>query len=119
MKKFKVIDFWISAGLIIASAIIGILEGFEDFLSNYFLMGYFVVGAWQVISMLVHAFYKCFTKRGGARYIYHWITFISVVTMPGSFWVLLYIAPFMAVYYAGLCYAEVRKMNQRPLDLLK
>ena len=120
MKTFKIIDLWVSTGLIISFTIITILEGFEDFLSNHFLTGYFVVGAWQGISMLAHAFTKCFTHKWSARYIYHWITFISVVTMPaGSFWILLFTAPFMAVYYTGLCYTEVRKMHQRPLALLK
>jgi hypothetical protein len=92
----------------------------EDFLSNYFLAGYFIVGGWQVISMIIHAVTKTFTHRSGKRYVYHWITFISVITMPmGSFWILFFTAPFMAVYYTWLCFDEVRKMNQRPLALLK
>jgi hypothetical protein len=115
MKKFKIWDMWVSILLIIAFAIASLVN--QDYT---FMVGYFVVGGWQVISMLVHAFTKLFTHRGGARYVYHWITFASVATMPlGSFWILLFTAPFMAVYYTGLCYTEVRKMNQRPLALLK
>ncbi len=120
MQQFKVIDFWVNTGLIISFIIIGILEGTDDFLSNGFLTGYFVVGGWQVISMLVHAYNRCFTNRRGARYIYHWITFIAVGTMPaGSFWILFIAAPFMAVYYTYLCYKETYIKMQRPLALLK
>jgi hypothetical protein len=120
MKKFKIIDFWISTGLVIAFTIIIILDSSEGLVSNPLFTAYFVVGGWQVISMLIHAFKSCFTHKGGARFIYHWITLISVATMPlGSFWILLFTAPFMAVYYTGLCYYEVKKMSQRPLALLK
>jgi hypothetical protein len=120
MKPFKVIDFWISTGLIISFTIISIIEGFDNFLTNYFLAGYFFVGSWQVISMIVHTIEKCFTYKGGSRYVYHWVTFISLVTMPfGSVWILLFTAPVMAVYYTWICYYEVYVKMQRPLALLK
>ena len=115
MKKFKTIDMWISIGLIAGFAIASLIN--QDYT---FITGYFVVGGWQVISMIVHAVDRCFTEKTGARYIYHWITFISLVTMPiGSFWILLFTAPFMAVYYTWLCYNEVYIKMQRPLAQLK
>jgi hypothetical protein len=115
MKKFKKIDTWISIILITGFAIATIINR-----DNTFLLGYFIVGGWQVCSMLVHVYNKSFTKKKGTRYIYHWITLISLLTMPiGSFWILLFTAPFMAVFYTCLCFDEVRKMNQRPLALLK
>jgi hypothetical protein len=82
MKQFKIIDFWISIGLIISFTTISVIEGFDGFISNYFLSGYFVVGGWQVISMLVHAFNHWFTSNNSTRYFYHCITFISLITMP-------------------------------------
>jgi hypothetical protein len=115
MKKFKTIDTWISIILITGFAIATIINR-----DNTFLLGYFVVGGWQVISMLVHVYYHSFTQKKSIRRSYHWITFISLITMPvGSFWILLFTAPFMAVYYTCLCFDEVRKMNHRPLALLK
>lgn len=120
MKKFKIIDAWISTGLIISFAILIMIDGNIGFMENTILTSYFVIGGWQVISMLVHAFTGCFTQKFGARYIYHWMTLISLVTMPvGSFWILAFTAPFMALFYTYLCFNELRKMNQRPLDLLK
>ena len=121
MKNFKIIDACISTGLIISfiALIIYDANGFSIF-NNLIFAAYYVVGGWQVVSMIVHAAAGCFTHKSGARYIYHWITFISVVTMPaGSIWILWLAAPFMALFYTGLCFYEVRKMNQRPLALLK
>ncbi len=115
MKKFKKIDTWISIILITAFAIESII--YRDYT---FITGYLVVGGWQVISMLVHIYYQSFTEKRERRSIYHWITFISLITMPvGSFWILLFTAPFMAVFYTWLCYDEVQKMNRRPLAILK
>lgn len=115
MKKFKSLDMWVSTGLIAGFAIASLING-----DDTFFIGYFVVGSWHVISMIVHAVNGWFTEKWKPRYVYHWITFISLMTMPmGSFWILLFTAPFMAVYYTWLCYSEVRKMNERPLAILK
>ncbi len=115
MKKFKKIDGWASVVLIIAFSVATIIN--QDYT---FLLGYFVVGAWQVFSMLVHAYHRLFTRKGSTRYVYHWITLISLVTMPvGSYWILLFTAPFMAVFYTWLCFDELRQMIRRPLAILK
>jgi len=116
MKKFKIIDFWISVLLIIIFLVLSIRNG--DFT---FIVGYIVVGYWQVTSMIVHALNHWFTKKGGVRRSYHWITFISLLTMPlGSYLILFFMAPVMAVYYTYLCYDEVYvQMQQRPISLLK
>jgi hypothetical protein len=119
MKTFKIIDVWISIGLICSFIILMIYNGKGFGIGNDLLFtGYFVVGGWQVISMLVHTIAGCFTY--GARVIYHWITLIALVTIPvGSFWILLFTAPFMAVFYTQLCYREVYIKMKRPLDILK
>ena len=118
MKTFKIIDVWTSIGLIISFTTLILLDGNRSILNSKLFDGYFVVGGWQVISMLVHTFTRTFTY--GARLVYHWITLISVVTMPaGSFWILLFTAPFMAVFYTWICYREVYIKMKRPLDILK
>ena len=110
MKKLKRMDMWISTGLIAGFAIASLIN--RDYT---FIIGYFVVGSWQVISMTVHAVNGWFTEKWKLRYVYHWITFIALITIPiGSFWVLLFTAPFMAGYYTWLSYSEVRKANERP-----
>ncbi len=119
MRQFKKIDFCINIGLIFSSLIIGLLEGAKDFLHNGFLIGYFIVGGWQIISIMVHTYNHCFTYKWGARYIYHWITFIAILTMPFSFWILIITAPFMAIYYTYICYKETYIKMLRPLSVLK
>ncbi len=114
MKKFKQVDLLINIILISGFLIVSLIK--QDMT---FMTGYFVVGGWQVISMIVHAWNHWFTHKG-ARYYYHWITFISLITMPvGSFWLLLFVAPVMAVYYTWICYNEVYVKMQRPLAQLK
>jgi hypothetical protein len=115
MKKLKKTDAWISIVLITGFIIASIIN--KDYT---FLLGYFGVGGWQVISMLVHVFYKSFTEKKGIRNAYHWVTLISLLTMPiGSFFILFFAAPVMALFYTWLCLDEVRKMNERPLAILK
>lgn len=115
MKKFKTVDAWLSAALITGFVIAHLIYG-----EATFIIGYIVVGSWQVISMLVHAQQRSFTTPRGKRYVYHWITAIAVCTMPvGSFFLLLFTAPFMALYYTWICFDEVHQLNQRPLAQLK
>ncbi|MES2429814.1 MAG: hypothetical protein V4556_02690 [Bacteroidota bacterium] len=111
MKKFKTFDLWTSIILIIGFTIVSLINR-----DGTFMVGYFVVGGWQVISMIVHTIKKWFIEKRGARRIYHWITLISLATMPiGSFWILLIIAPVMAIYYTWICYYELSYKMQRPL----
>ena len=114
MKTFKRIDLLISILLIVIFSVLCIID------LEYLFIGYVVVGGWQVISMLVHVWNRWFNATGSRRFVYHWITIISLVTMPiGSFWILLFTAPFMAVYYTWICYDEVYVKMQRPLAMLK
>jgi hypothetical protein len=115
MKQFKTIDLFVNIILIISFSIYWLIKQDESWITAYF-----VVGGWQVLSMLYHAYNKCFTYKKGGRYIYHVITFISVITMPlGSVFILFFTAPLMAIYYTCLCYHEVYVKMQRPLAVLK
>ena len=117
MKTFKKFDLLVSVMLIAIGMVYDCTasNGFEAV-----ILSYFVVGGWQVISMIVHIAGKCFIYRGGARYAYNWVTFISLVTFPlGSFWILFFTAPFMALYYTWQCYDELYIKMRRPLALLK
>ena len=115
MKRFKIFDLCINIALIGGFTIASLINR-----DGTFMVGYCTVGAWQIISMIVHAWNRCFTYRPGSRYTYHWITLISVLTMPlGSFIILLFAAPVMALYYTWLCYHELTVKMQRPISVLK
>lgn len=119
MKGFKTADFCISVALILYYTLVAIPFhiGFSDFI---LIEGYLVVGTWQSISMLIHRITGHFVHRWSKRSIYHWISLIAIITMPaGSIWILVFIAPIMAVYYTYLCYEETFIKMKRPMALLK
>ena len=124
MRKFKTIDCWLSLALIITAVVYSITR-----LDETFFYGYFLVGGWQCVSMIVHTWNGWFTNKGGARMNYHLaVVAILAVALAGTLFnpllyivllVLLFAAPFMALYYTRLCYIEVHVKMQRPLALLK
>ena len=115
MRPFKIIDLLISVLLIGAYLA---ARCWSDFMILF--EAYFVVGSWQVISMIVHRVKNCFVTRGSIRSTYHWIVVFILITMPiGSVWILYFAAPLMALFYCGLCFYEIRKMADRPLSVLK
>jgi len=124
MKKFKIIDTWISFGLIIVFTLLSLIK-----LDYTFLVGYCTVGGWQMISMMIHAINGWFTHRKAGRFNYHFIVAVlAALSLLGLFvfpvlWVvmvvLLFAAPFMAIYYTWLCYNEVYVKMQRPMAALK
>ncbi|RYD77172.1 MAG: hypothetical protein EOP53_13410 [Sphingobacteriales bacterium] len=124
MKKFKLFDAWISIILIISFTIISLIK-----LDGTFIVGYFTVGAWHIISMLVHHFNKWFLNGNSARSMYHKVIFwlaaalgLGILITPLGFVLmmgLLFAAPVLAVIYTCICYNEVYVKMQRPLALLK
>ena len=124
MKTFKKADIVISIVLIIIGigcAIMG--EGDQT------IYGYFLVGGWQLISMMIHQFAGWFTEKNNKRYYYHRIVLIVIIaTLLGLLLevillvvllVLIFAAPVMALYYTGICYDEVHVKMARPLAPLK
>lgn len=124
MKKFKLIDCWISLVLIIIALVYSLIR-----LDDTFFYGYFLVGGWQCVSMIIHTWNGWFTNKGGARLNYHRVVavIIALAILGMLYYPVLYIelfallfaAPFMALYYTRLCYIEVYVKMQRPLALLK
>ena len=123
MKKIKIYDLFISLSLMLAGVIAGILWGIKTGLYSYYL-----TGGWQLVSMLFHTHYNCFTKKGSLRYYYHWLAAICCccLTLVGIFtafsftyFLLLLSAPLMAFYYTYICYQEIFIKMQRPLAILK
>ena len=124
MKKFKIIDTWISISLVLAGTVVSLAK-----LDSSFIIAYFVVGGWQMISMLIHAIKGWFTHLKTARYNYHaFVTTTAALALLGLWLnpvlyvlmaILLLAAPVMAIFYTWLCYEEVYVKMQRPLAALK
>ena len=124
MKTFKKIDCWINFLLI------GFFFAFSLIkLDHSFLYGYFIVGTWQVTSMLVHVFTGYFTSKHYSRYYFHAIVIVLLIlkllgwiVYPLAFIVLiglLFAAPVLAVVYSIICYNELTINMKRPLDDLR
>ena len=124
MKRVKQIDTGVSATLIVGFVIWALLT-----FDHTFIIGYFVVGGWQVMSMIVHGINSWFCEKGSRRYHYQWVVAsifilaaLGLVVYPVLFvllFALMFLAPFMAAWYTWLCYQEVYIKMQRPIALLK
>jgi polyferredoxin len=86
-----------------------------------FLQGYLLVGGWQCISMLLHAFRRGLVQRYTFRWWYHravllllLLTPLFLLVGPGTMFlvVMLFAAPPMALAYLTLCVVEL--LRQRP-----
>lgn len=124
MKTYKLIDFYGSLVLIVSCLIYGLIKANE-----YALLGYFIVGGWQLVSMLVHQLNGWFVAAGSNRRRYHLLVFwcliiaaigmVIYVLLLLELFILLFVAPVMAIYYSTLCYQELKMMGSRPLAQLK
>jgi hypothetical protein len=123
MKQFKIIDFWVSVSIALTALICLPIAP-----SYAFMVCYFGVGAWQLLSMLVHFFNKWFTDKGSARYNYHCTVFVIIllalfgILLQPILWlvaiVMVFAAPIMILIYCHICYEEI-KCLKRPLAELK
>jgi len=116
METFKRIDFWLSVALIL----IGTIHSFI-LLDETFIYWYFIVGGWQVISMLFHSVNGWFTRKNGSRYLYSCtvavIIALGLLTLVIQIFaviylILLFAAPLMAIFYALLCSDELKELKK-------
>jgi hypothetical protein len=124
MRRFKKIDFEINVILIIICTVFAFCNGGAGF-----FIGYFVVGGWQLVSMLVHYYKNWFCEKGTKRRSYQTAVIVVLISALTGFIffpimmlvaiVLLFAAPVMAIYYTWICYDETYVKMQRPLALLK
>lgn len=131
MKTFKIIDTWVSIICIPAFIVFGVITRNERL-----FYGYFIIGGWQVMSMSIHYFNRWFIKPGGERQFYHRAVFVLVLVIAVLIglaqmneyvfipllmimFILLVTSPFMAIYYAFMCYQETYVKMKRPMELLK
>lgn len=119
MKQFKIIDFWVSVGLIISGFSIYLFNLFcydEPFLIIYI---YLIIGFWQVASMIALVRNKTNNKKSGIRHIYHWISFITLITLPlGSYWFLIILAAPMAIFYTFICWHEIFSTKKQNYEMV-
>ena len=122
METFKRYDLWISVILITGSALYSLIKA--DF---SFIVCYFIVGGWQVISMVVHATNGWFISHKSRKF-YHWIVAVIIAVgllaflMPYLlfiYYIMLFVAPLMAIYYTVICNIEVKELRKNHSLALK
>ena len=123
MKLFKQADLYINCVLLV---ILGFLV-----LMNQLLItkAYFIIGGWQVFSMIIHILNGWFMKKGGARAVYHrTVAIILLMVLISQLWYpflfifffLLIGSPVLAIIYTMICYDELKELEkQRTLSLTK
>ena len=120
MRKFKVYDIAIQAITLLSTLAWAIIS--DQWL--IVMMGYFIIGGWQLVSMVVHTVDGRYLRGGAWRIVHHVITGVALGTgvllifgidlfhVGGSEALLLLIvfAPMiMALSYTALCITELRR----------
>jgi hypothetical protein len=120
MKTFKLMDAGFSTGLILLFTWLVLRDYIQGDCFDRLITGYLTVGAWQSISMIVHAIARWNNCYNGFRKGYQLFALAMVLGMPlGSIYILMFLSPFLAVTYTGLCYYETGQLSRRPLAMLK
>jgi hypothetical protein len=118
MKGIKKADYIIQIVLIVAGLILG-LTAKRVLDDEQFFIGYFAVGGWQVLSVIVHFFYKApYNIRMRKIYL---ITLGIVLLILGlsiptdgiivALVGLLFFSPVMAIYYLVTCIRETQALE--------
>jgi hypothetical protein len=131
MKTFKLIDSLLSATLIIIAGS-SILIHSNGWTFNW----YFIVGGWQLISMIMHEINQWFVPEGSVRRLYHrvvvWMIIVFItwaftgyaLSETFGYYTLIYLylllvfTPVMAIFYTILCFMEWKDAHAKPMAKL-
>ena len=118
MKGIKKADYIIQ-GLLIVAGLVMVLTAKRVLDDEQFFIAYFMVGGWQVLSVIVHFFYKA-PYNTKMRKIYlvalGIVLLITALALPtdniiGVLAGLLFVSPVMAVYYLITCIKETQALQ--------
>lgn len=117
IKIYKLIDLRVQASLIVACTVYTFIN------ISFLFYAYFIVGGWLLLSCMVHGL---FFPAGRSRSLYLrvllWLSIGGILAIPA--WpvygfILLFVSPFLAIWYGVICYRENRFLNHRMLVHLK
>jgi hypothetical protein len=120
MKTIKLLDFW-GQVLLISGSLLSLAWS-----TSLVFYGYFFVGGWQVLSFLLHHFFvgTYFAARGRRYYgkTLLVVFLLGIISLP--IWMifgfaLLIFSPFMAAWYASVCFTEIKLLEEKELVHLK
>ncbi len=120
MKMYKTIDSLVQVVLIVLVIVMSLVYS-STFLGERFMYSYVLIGGWQLFSLLVHFFLPA-TIKIRARLIYIILLVITVLigvgfgiadddNLLGFMYAMLFWTPVLALFYAGVCCWETRKIR--------
>ncbi len=120
MRTYKTIDALAQVLFIVLTIVMSLVYS-STFLGEKFMYGYVLIGGWQLLSLLIHFFLPA-TIKIRARLIYIILLVITVLTgvfigivaddnLIGFMYAMLFWTPVLALFYAGVCCWETRKMR--------
>ena len=123
MELFKKLDFWIQLVLIVVCAPLAIAQ------VMFFPYAYFVVGGWQVFSVLIHLLQRqSYFPANGRRYYCGTLIGVALIGIAalfsndlGIFYLfgLLFVSPFLAIWYMTICHTENKTLEHKAYAHLK
>ena len=120
MKPFARLDVVIQVILIIIGIAIGLAVASNSIQSDYMFVPYFLVGGWQILSVIVHLVGEGF-RFSTLRRIYLvtlvLVLVILIISVPTAAIIysligLLFFSPVMAIFYLFTCYKELQQYKQ-------
>lgn len=119
MKAFARIDVIVQTLLIIAGLVMGLAILSGSIHSDYMFAPYFLVGGWQIFSVIVHLAgegVKMNTLRKVYLIVLLVVIFIVIASIPSgviyTLFGLLIFSPLMAFFYLYTCYRELKLYQQ-------
>jgi hypothetical protein len=134
MKIYRLIDIVIQVILISSGIAYGLISIYNPRYS--FIYFYFIVGVWQIGSLVTHYFFATSTTFLSHRTFYTKLILATLILgiffgilfsiFPSSvfflllyFFGLLWLSPLLAFYYLYICWQEYRLITKRELIHLK
>lgn len=120
-QRYRIADLIIQLAMLLTWLIV-VVKNYEFALNMYF-----IVGGWFLVSLVIH---RLIDKDKDSAYNIFLVivagiiaSFVLSITVASTFFIVLYIlffgAPVMALLYTYVCFTEIRKLNKRPISLLK
>ena len=119
MRLFKLAGFWMQVLLFAGLTIYGITAG-------DLLLPYFIMGGYQLADCLAHSFLGAYyypsAHRSHYLYTLFWLLIVAIFSFP--VWIyfgiaLLFVTPFLAIWYIRICYNEYKVLEKHELIHLK
>lgn len=124
MKTIKVFDAWILVALCLFALLYSLAQSAPGEITLVPL-GSYMLGAWQLLSIILHLifnrYYRALKQRSYYLRVFLIVAILGIPFFNASFHVqfLLLFIPLLAIWYIGICFAEIRLLEYKAFIHLK